>query len=90
MSQYWFRPHAYGYGATLANWKGCAAVAGFIAVILSLVLSTLVLPPDLPDGPGAWQVSTCAAMVAALTLWFIRFCRKRTDGHWAWRWRKQR
>jgi hypothetical protein len=90
MADYWFRPHTYGYGATPANGKGWAAVAGFIAVSAALTGSVLALPADLPGGPGAWQIVTLIVMQAALAAWFIRLGRRRTDGQWAWRWGKQR
>jgi uncharacterized membrane protein len=90
MADYWFKPHAYGYGATPANWKGWAAVAVYVATVSSLVLSVATLPADLPEGPGTWQVVTAALMIAALTWVFLRLCRLKTDGEWAWRWRNQR
>jgi hypothetical protein len=43
-----------------------------------------------PAGPGAWQLATLGIMVSGLTLIFIRLCRMKTDGHWAWRWGTQR
>ena len=43
MSQYWFKPKTYGYGATPANWKGWAAVAGYVAVVTALTLPLLAL-----------------------------------------------
>jgi hypothetical protein len=88
MSQYWFKPKTYGYGATPTNWKGWAAIAGYIAVVLALTLPLTAWPADMPSGPRAWQVVTWAAMVGLLTLGFIRFARSRTDGQWAWRWGK--
>jgi hypothetical protein len=90
MADYWFKPHDYGYGATPANWKGWAAVAGYITVVVVLIASVLALPADLPEGPGAWQIITLAVMVAALTAGFIGLCRRKTEGQWAWRWGKQR
>ena len=30
MSDYWFRPKRYGHGASPANWKGWAAIAGYM------------------------------------------------------------
>ena len=90
MSDYWFKPHAYGYGATPTNWKGWAAVAGYVAAVLVLVASVRALPNGVPDGPRAWQVVSLAVMVAALTVGFIWLCRQKTDGQWAWRWGKQR
>jgi hypothetical protein len=87
MPQYWFKPHAYGYGATPANWKGWAVVAAYVAAILA-VTSPLLLawPAGLPASPAAWQIATAILMVALLTVGFIRLCRARTDGQWRWRW----
>jgi hypothetical protein len=90
MSEYWFRPHAYGYGATPIGWKGWAAVAVYVAVMLALALSVAALPADMPEGPGAWQLATWLIMVGALTLGFLRLCRAKTDGEWRWRWGNQR
>jgi hypothetical protein len=90
MADYWFKPKTYGYGATPTNWKGWVAVLGYVAVIMALVLSLAAVPADLPAGPGAWQAATAAILIAALTLGFIRLCRAKTDGQWAWRWRKRR
>jgi hypothetical protein len=90
MSDYWFKPHDYGYGATPTSWKGWAAVAGYVAVVLVLVLSLAALPEDMPEGPRAWQIATWVIMVGLLTLGFVRLCRARTDGEWRWRWGRQR
>ena len=90
MGRHWFKPHAYGYGATPTTWQGWAAVAAYVAAVLALALSVQALPADLPAGPAAWQAATGAALVGALTIWFIRICRRRTDGQWAWRWGRQR
>ena len=38
MADYWFKPHAYGFGATPANWKGWAAVGGYLMALLALAL----------------------------------------------------
>lgn len=88
MSQYWFKPKAYGYGATPLGWKGWAAVAGYVALVTALTLSLLTWPADMPASPKIWQIVTWAAFVALLTLGFIRFTRMKTDGQWAWRWGK--
>jgi hypothetical protein len=86
----WFKPHAYGYGATPVSWKGWAAVGAYAAVVLALALSLAALPAGMPEGPGAWQVATGLIMVGALTLGFIRLCRAKTDGEWRWRRGKER
>jgi len=88
MSQYWFRPKTYGYGATPTNWKGWVTVAIYAAVILALTLPLLAWPAGMPVSPKIWQIVTWAIFVAALTLAFIRFTRAKTDGQWSWRWGK--
>jgi membrane protein implicated in regulation of membrane protease activity len=86
MSRYWFKPHTHGYGATPSGWKGWAAIGVFVAAILALSLSLVTFPAETPTGAKAWQIATWAILVAVLTLAFIRFCRSKTDGEWAWRW----
>jgi hypothetical protein len=88
MSQYWFKPKMYGYGATPSDWKGWAAVAVYAVAILALTLPLLAWPGEMPAGPKIWQAVTWAIMVTLLTLGFIRFTRTKTDGQWAWRWGK--
>ena len=80
MTQYWFRPHAYGYGAMPIGWKGWAAFAAYVAGLLVVVLPLTAWPADLPAGPAAWQVATAILMVALLTAGFVRLCRAKTDG----------
>jgi hypothetical protein len=86
MSQYWFRPKTYGYGATPTGWQGWAAVAGYLAVILAITLPLMAWPADMPASPKIWQIATWAIFVAAMTIGFVRFTRAKTDGQWKWRW----
>ena len=88
MSQYWFKPKTYGYGATPSGWKGWAAVAGYVALVAAFTLSLLTWPADMPTSPKIWQILTWTIFVALLTLGFIRLTRTKTDGQWAWRWGK--
>lgn len=88
MSQHWFKPKTYGYGATPSGWKGWAAVAVYVAAILALTLPLLAWPADMPSGPKIWQILTWVAFVAGLTVAFVRFTRAKTDGQWGWRWGK--
>ena len=86
MTQYWFRPHTHGYGATPANWKGWAAIGLFVATLGALSLSLMAYPAEMPAGAVAWQLTSWAMLVAVLTFAFLKFYRDRTDGAWAWRW----
>ena len=86
MAEYWFKPRAYGYGATPSNWKGWAAIACYLAVVVVLLSSLMTWPADLPAGPAAWQVVTAIGMIAGLSFGFVRLARARTHGQWHWRW----
>lgn len=86
MSQHWFKPHSYGYGATPVTRKGWAATTAFVLVVGALSLSLVTYPAEMPAGALGWQVATWAILVAVLTFAFLKFCRDRTDGAWAWRW----
>jgi hypothetical protein len=88
MSEYWFKPRTYGYGASPASWEGWAVSAGYLAAVLALSLSLAAWPADLPAGPSIWQVVTWFILITLLTLAFIRLARAKTDGQWRWRWGK--
>jgi hypothetical protein len=84
MPQYWFRPKSYGYGATPITWEGW--VATFAAAVV--VGGSIILVHWLagPSNVLAWL--GWAAVISSLSLWFVQFCRRRTEGEWRWRWGK--
>jgi uncharacterized membrane protein len=82
MTQYWFRPKRYGFGATPVTWQGWAATLGAVVVLAGSVLAMNVLVDK--SNVVAWL--TWAMLMAAGTWWFVQFCRRRTDGEWCWRW----
>jgi Na+/melibiose symporter-like transporter len=84
MTAHWFRPKRYGYGATPVTWEGWAATLAAIIVIAGSILA-MNLFADRSNALG-WLV--WAAVVAVVTLWFVRFSRRHTDGEWRWRWGK--
>ena len=73
MTDTWFKPKAYGYGAAPSNWKGWAATAAFVAVILGATLVLLALQPEAGNGPTAWQIGAwllgVAAIAGPITAW---------------------
>ncbi len=82
MTQYWFRPKRYGYGATPITWEGWAVVLIFAALMAASVIVMNWFA-------GAANVSVWliwATVVAAGVLWLVQFSRRRTDGEWCWRW----
>ena len=87
-ASYWFKPHTHGYGATPANWKGWAATLAFVAVLLAASLVLFAWQFGQPSGPAVWQIAVWALCVAVATWAFVRLCRAKTDGQWAWRWGK--
>ncbi|WP_404336675.1 hypothetical protein AB2M62_19950 [Sphingomonas sp. MMS12-HWE2-04] len=70
----WFRPKAFGFGATPATWQGWTATLGFV------VLAALVANVATHRG-AAWL-----ALFAPLVLGFVWLCWAKTDGDWQWRW----
>ena len=83
--EYWFKPKAHGYGATPVNWKGWAAIAGFILATSVIAIVFMVMPAVARSGPtlvhyAGWLLSTAGA---AFVFW--RLCLAKTDGEWRWR-----
>ena len=88
MSRYWFKPKAYGYGATPTTWEGWVAVAAYVVALLAITLPLLAWSPEIPEGARISQVLTWAGLVALLTFVLVRVTRAKTDGQWRWRWGK--
>jgi len=87
MTEYWFRPKRYGYGATPINWKGW--LFSFIAsALLVVLLMTMALP--VAGGRPEWEVVLGWALVAGVSAAFWQFSKARTDGEWRWRWGDER
>jgi hypothetical protein len=81
MSEYWFRPKTYGYGATPNTWQGWAVVAASVIVI---VAAALLILPYRAQNPAALIVFLVVEAAVLAVLWNI--CRRKTDGEWRWRW----
>jgi len=82
MTRYWFRPKRYGYGATPVTWEGwVVTIAVAVVVAGSIVAMNLLV---VRSNFVAWLV--WAAIIAAMTFWFVQLSRRRTDGEWRWRW----
>ena len=88
MSEAWFKPHTYGYGATPAKWKGWVATAAFVAVILAASLVVFGWQPNPGTAPSSWQIAAWLLAVAVLAGGFVLLARAKTDGQWGWRWGK--
>ena len=88
MTDNWFKPKRYGYGATPSNWKGWAATAAFGLVVLATFLVVFRWQPDHGSPPSFWQIAVWLLAIAILTGGFVRLARAKTDGQWGWRWGK--
>jgi hypothetical protein len=88
VTEYWFVPKTYGYGATPSNWKGWAAIAVFVLAAVAVTLTLLVWPVNSPAGPTTSQLALWLLVSVAMTVAFARFCQIKTDGQWKWRWGK--
>jgi hypothetical protein len=80
MTQYWFKPKRYGWGATPVTWQGWALI---LAIVLAMVAVSVVL--RLTE-KTYWGLAAIIAFdvlaLAALTI--VSYWK--TDGEWRWRW----
>ena len=76
---YWFKPKRFGYGATPSTWQGWVSVLVFVIVMIGLSAALLGSSP----GIAAWAAWTVLTLV--LTISFIAFTKRKTDGEWRWR-----
>jgi hypothetical protein len=72
MSDIWFKPHGYGYGATPADWRGWAATGAFIAFLPGGSALLLAVQQNAPSGPPAWKFALWTVLAAVATAGFVR------------------
>ena len=77
--QFWFKPKTFGYGATPSTWQGWASVLVFVTVVVGLSWALL----GSSAGLAAW--TSWVLLVAAATVGFVAFTKRKTDGEWRWR-----
>jgi hypothetical protein len=80
MTDYWFRPKRYGYGATPITWQGWAVTLG---TVLAMVAVSLYL--RLTERHD-WALAALLAFDAAAIATLFVVSRRKTDGEWRWRW----
>ena len=80
MTEYWFKPKRYGYGATPTTWQGWAVTLGTVAamVVVSVFLRL--------NEPHDWSVAAMLGFDALALAFLFIVCRRKTDGEWRWRW----
>jgi hypothetical protein len=88
MSDYWFKPKSRGYGAAPANWKGWAAMAVALGMILVSGLLVFGVEPDAASRASGWQIGAWLLFDTVVMVAFLQLCRAKTDGQWGWRWGK--
>lgn len=80
MTQYWFKPKQYGWGATPVTWQGWALTFGIVAAMVAVSVMLRLTEKD------GWGLAALIAFdVAALGVLTIVSYRK-TDGGLHWRW----
>ncbi len=87
MTEYWFKPKMYGYGATPTNWKGWASSLVAAAALLAVFMLFVLPVPGAAQRP-LWEVGLGAVLALALVAVFSSFAKSKTDGDWRWRWGK--
>jgi hypothetical protein len=85
MSEFWFKPRRFGYGARPVNWKGWASAFAVMVVLLGVVRFMVVPIPGSAAHP-AWEVILGLAIALGLVAGFSRFAKSKTEGEWRWRW----
>lgn len=86
MTDYWFKPKTYGYGATPANWMGWVATLVFLALFLSVTWLLIMAPALARSGPTPLDLLVWLVLQIMLIASFVIVCHARTEGGWKWRW----
>jgi hypothetical protein len=82
MTEYWFRPKRYGYGATPVTWQGWALTFAAPGLIVAAVAAMAALGAT--ANAVYWIVLAAIAIAATAITVVVSY--RRTDGEWRWRW----
>jgi hypothetical protein len=82
MTQNWFRPKMYGYGATPVTWQGWAVT---LATVLAMVAVSVFLRLE---AKSFWGLAALLAFDVVAICFLIVVSRRKTEGEWRWRWGK--
>jgi hypothetical protein len=80
MTEYWFKPKRYGYGATPTTWQGWAVTLGTVLVMVAVSLTLRLRETHY------WALAVMIAFDAAALFTLFVVTRRKTDGEWRWRW----
>jgi len=80
VTQYWFKPKRYGWGATPVTWQGwtvtLATVLAMVGVNVGLRLTER----------HYWVLAAILGFDALALAFLFIICRYKTEGEWRWRW----
>jgi len=88
MTDAWFKPKRYGYGATPCNWKGWAATFVFVLVVLATSLVIFRWQLNGATQPSFSRIAVWLLSLCVLCGGFTLLTWAKTDGQWRWRWGK--
>jgi len=80
MTQYWFRPKRYGYGATPVTWQGWAVTLGTVAAMVAVSLSLRL------SEPRYWALAALITFDLLALAFLVIVCCRKTEGGLRWRW----
>jgi len=80
MTQYWFRPKRYGYGATPTTWQGWALILGVVAAMVAVSLYLRLTEPHY------WALAVLVAFDVFALATLLLVARRKTEGGLRWRW----
>ncbi|HEY8193540.1 MAG TPA: hypothetical protein VIF13_00685 [Hyphomicrobium sp.] len=80
MTEYWFKPKRYGFGATPIAWQGWAVT---IATVLAMIAVSLFLRLHTTS---FWGLAGLIAFDAGALGFLLVVSRYKTEGEWHWRW----
>ena len=80
MTEYWFRPKRYGYGATPTTWQGWAVTIGTVAAMVAVSLYLRLTEPHY------WALAALIAFDVLALVFLVIVSRRKTEGGLRWRW----
>ena len=80
MTEYWFKPKRYGYGATPVTWQGWVVTLGTVLAMLAVSLYLRLTAKSL------WALAALLMFDAAAVSALVIVSYRKTDGEWRWRW----
>jgi len=80
MTEYWFKPKRYGYGATPVTWQGWAVTIGTVLAVVAVSLGLRLTAKSL------WALAALVLFDAAAVTALVIVSYRKTDGGWRWRW----